>query len=498
MFSHGITQETIVNLALDSHTLSGCTLGMEWIGTRVMGKPMLFRIGAFAQLSRVSVRMLRYYDQIGLLTPAHVDRQNGYRHYTLAQLERLHQICALRDLGFSVEDMALLLHEAEPRTNIHALLQRTHQELAERIAADQARLQRIAARLQSMEHAVHTASTQESIVRILHDAYGLTAESVKPLFTNAEPHIFRVDTQTAGVLHIAVGRADTSASSIYTTWLSGYAGHAMAEFLLSRAGVLAHLEAQQFPAPRLVRTRDGAPLGYGGGWCVLVLTALPAVLTPTIELFQELGATLGRLHQLSPQSADPGLPVGESWFYPEHALHEALYSTRATRTSLPGTWHDLLDRFHMTLETIRTAALPRTVIHGNPFIDTAARTPEGALTLVHWQSGGLGVALLDLGRLLYACHLDPQQAWPWTITPDPGRIRAILSGYTAVRPLSTHEQHLLPEAIRFSIAYGATEHLAGVLSSGWTARLEQKLVARRQWYEACAQIAEIARASIRA
>ena len=62
----------------------------------------MFNIGDFARHGRVSVRMLRHYDAIGLLLPAHVDQVTGYRSYAAQQLSRLNRIVALKDLGFTL------------------------------------------------------------------------------------------------------------------------------------------------------------------------------------------------------------------------------------------------------------------------------------------------------------------------------------------------------------------------------------------------------------
>ena len=51
----------------------------------------MIRIGDFSKLSRVSVKTLRFYDEMGLLKPVEVDRFSGYRHYTPEQLPRLHR-----------------------------------------------------------------------------------------------------------------------------------------------------------------------------------------------------------------------------------------------------------------------------------------------------------------------------------------------------------------------------------------------------------------------
>ena len=66
----------------------------------------MLKIGDFSKLSRVSVRMLRYYDEIGLLKPAEIDRFTDYRYYSEAQLPTVCRITALRDMGFGLSTSA--------------------------------------------------------------------------------------------------------------------------------------------------------------------------------------------------------------------------------------------------------------------------------------------------------------------------------------------------------------------------------------------------------
>src|SRR5437763_1190975 len=70
----------------------------------------MLNIGAFAQLGQVSPRTLRHYDDLGLLVPQRVDPMTGYRSYDLGQLARLHRILALRDLGFALDQIGVVLH----------------------------------------------------------------------------------------------------------------------------------------------------------------------------------------------------------------------------------------------------------------------------------------------------------------------------------------------------------------------------------------------------
>ena len=61
----------------------------------------MIRIGDFSKLSRVPIKTLRYYDEMGLLKPLHVDDFTGYRYYEYEQMTHLYRILALKDLGFS-------------------------------------------------------------------------------------------------------------------------------------------------------------------------------------------------------------------------------------------------------------------------------------------------------------------------------------------------------------------------------------------------------------
>ncbi len=70
---------------------------------------MKLQIKEFADLAGVSVRTLHYYDEIGLLKPSYVDKQNGYRFYDRASLERMQQILFYRELDFPLKDIAQIL-----------------------------------------------------------------------------------------------------------------------------------------------------------------------------------------------------------------------------------------------------------------------------------------------------------------------------------------------------------------------------------------------------
>lgn len=79
-------------------------------------------IGGFARRSRLSVKALRLYDELGVLVPARVDEVSGYRYYDVAQLEAARLVAMLRQLEL-------------PLAEIKELLARDPVDAAERIAA---------------------------------------------------------------------------------------------------------------------------------------------------------------------------------------------------------------------------------------------------------------------------------------------------------------------------------------------------------------------------
>ncbi len=111
----------------------------------------MLKIGEFSKIAQLPVKTLRYYAERGLLRPAWIDRFSGYRYYTLAQLPRLNRILALKDLGFSLDQIEYLLHTEMPNDELRGMLRMRHAELEQHIHAEQSRLNRIAARLDQIE-----------------------------------------------------------------------------------------------------------------------------------------------------------------------------------------------------------------------------------------------------------------------------------------------------------------------------------------------------------
>jgi DNA-binding transcriptional MerR regulator len=110
-----------------------------------------YRIGEFSNLSGVSAKTLRFYDEIGLLRPASVDPRTGYRHYRAQQLEELASILALKSLGVPLADVRNLLKKAGSNQDRRHLLSELKQTIEQSIHAAAQSLKCINATLHELD-----------------------------------------------------------------------------------------------------------------------------------------------------------------------------------------------------------------------------------------------------------------------------------------------------------------------------------------------------------
>ena len=75
--------------------------------------PQLYKIGMFAQMNHITIKTLRFYEEQGLLLPAYVDGENGYRYYTMNQMADIQRITALKQAGFTLDDIKLINQGAD-------------------------------------------------------------------------------------------------------------------------------------------------------------------------------------------------------------------------------------------------------------------------------------------------------------------------------------------------------------------------------------------------
>jgi DNA-binding transcriptional MerR regulator len=151
----------------------------------------MFRIGEFSRIARVSARLLRFYDEIGLFVPAHADSQTGYRYYTVAQLGALNRILVLKELGFSLEQIGGIVSANVSTAELRNLLLLRRNDVEQALAAEGQRLRAIETRIAQLEtDGVLTAD--DVIVRAEPACEILSLRRVVPSFAHARALILEL------------------------------------------------------------------------------------------------------------------------------------------------------------------------------------------------------------------------------------------------------------------------------------------------------------------
>jgi DNA-binding transcriptional MerR regulator/effector-binding domain-containing protein len=108
---------------------------------------VMFTVGEFSRLAQVSKRLLRYYDEIGLLKPVHTDPMTGYRYYKAEQLPHLNRILALKDLGLSLDQIQRVLHDNISTDEMQGMLLLKKAEVEQQLQTELQRIRNIESRL---------------------------------------------------------------------------------------------------------------------------------------------------------------------------------------------------------------------------------------------------------------------------------------------------------------------------------------------------------------
>jgi DNA-binding transcriptional MerR regulator len=140
---------------------------------------MHLKVGEFSRLCQVPVKTLRYYDEIGLFTPAEIDRFTSYRYYTLDQLPRIHRIMALKELGLSLDEITQLLEEHLTPDEIHDLFLHKQKEVQKHIDEELERLSLVKFHLRQIERE-STLPELEVVIKKIDPFPALTLRDIFP------------------------------------------------------------------------------------------------------------------------------------------------------------------------------------------------------------------------------------------------------------------------------------------------------------------------------
>ena len=159
----------------------------------------MLKIGEFSKLSRVSIRMLRHYDEIGLLKPAGIDRFTGYRYYSPDQLPVIGRITALKDMGFQLADIVKILSIYDDREILDSYLVKRQAELkkiAETADYQMRLLDTARKRLRKEQNMSYNVS-----IKIIPERYAATVHMTIPCYED-EGIVWRIMSEETGPMQM--------------------------------------------------------------------------------------------------------------------------------------------------------------------------------------------------------------------------------------------------------------------------------------------------------
>ena len=144
----------------------------------------MFKIGDFSRIARVSCRLLRYYDELGLLNPAQLERDSGYRYYSASQLPRLNRILVLKELGLSLEEISRVLDSNLSAAELRGMLTVRRNDAQRALAEEMDRLRHIESRIAQID-AEGELSVDDVIMRGEPAQQFLSTRRILPSFAAA-------------------------------------------------------------------------------------------------------------------------------------------------------------------------------------------------------------------------------------------------------------------------------------------------------------------------
>ncbi|MDF1618424.1 MerR family transcriptional regulator [Petrocella sp. FN5] len=141
----------------------------------------MLKIGDFSKLSRISIRMLRHYDALGLLEPKSIDASNGYRYYNEEQLQIASRIIALKDMGFGLSTISEILIKYEDTKALAEFLSIKKTEIEAQAEEAKHRLRRLETTISRLRKD-DTAMNYNVVLKTLPERYVASVRKVIPSY----------------------------------------------------------------------------------------------------------------------------------------------------------------------------------------------------------------------------------------------------------------------------------------------------------------------------
>ena len=148
----------------------------------------MLKIGDFSKLGRVTIKTLRYWDEIGLLRPDHVSTENGYRYYSTGKLAMVHEVLSLKELGLYLEDIRQVIQGGLAKDEWIGLLRSRRSSLVEEMHLRETQIDKIDRMLRSAEKedAMSTVALRE-LPEVIVASYRTTIPDYTALFKVVPP-----------------------------------------------------------------------------------------------------------------------------------------------------------------------------------------------------------------------------------------------------------------------------------------------------------------------
>jgi DNA-binding transcriptional MerR regulator len=137
----------------------------------------MFLTGEFSKIAQISKRLLHHYDRIDLFKPAYTDPHTAYRYYSADQLQTINRILALKELGFSLDQIKVFISDNISNDEINSMLMQKKSEVEQQVASDLQRLRQIEARL---ELGIHATDSPDVVIKSVQAQTFLCNRSVVP------------------------------------------------------------------------------------------------------------------------------------------------------------------------------------------------------------------------------------------------------------------------------------------------------------------------------
>ncbi|WKY43223.1 MerR family transcriptional regulator [Eubacteriaceae bacterium ES2] len=141
----------------------------------------MLKIGDFSKLSRISIRMLRHYDEIGLMQPRMIDPNSGYRYYSEEQLTIAGRIQALKDMDFSLAAIIEILKKYDDPDALAEFLSIKYTELQEQEKETQQRIRLLETAINRLRKD-ETAMNYNVTIKTLNPRYVASVRNVIPAY----------------------------------------------------------------------------------------------------------------------------------------------------------------------------------------------------------------------------------------------------------------------------------------------------------------------------